>query len=29
MAIYKRGYERYQGPLTSHWTRVLVLPRFA
>lgn len=29
MAIYKRGYERYQGPLTSHWTRLLVLPRFA
>lgn len=29
MAIYKRGYERYQGPLTSHWTRMLVLPRFA
>jgi ABC-2 type transport system permease protein len=29
MAVYKRGYERYQGPLTSHWTRMLVLPRFA
>lgn len=29
MAIYKRGYERYQGPLTGHWTRMLVLPRFA
>ena len=29
MAIYKRGYERYQGPLTGHWTRLLVLPRFA
>jgi ABC-2 type transport system permease protein len=29
MAIYKRGYERYQGPLTSHWTRMLALPRFA
>jgi len=29
MAIYKRGYERYQGPLTNHWTRLLVLPRFA
>ena len=29
MAIYKRGYERYQGPLTGRWTRLLVLPRFA
>jgi ABC-2 type transport system permease protein len=29
MAIYKRGYERYQGPLTGRWTRMLVLPRFA
>jgi len=29
MAIYKRGYERYQGPLTGHWARLLVLPRFA
>ncbi len=29
MAVYKRGYQRYQGPLASHWTRMLVLPRFA
>lgn len=29
MAVYKRGYQRYQGPLTSHWARVLAMPRFA
>ena len=29
MAVYKRGYQRYQGELTSHRTRLLVLPRFA
>jgi ABC-2 type transport system permease protein len=29
MAVYKRGYRRYEGPLTSRWTRLLVLPRFA
>ena len=29
MAIYKRGYERYRGPLNGHWSRLLVLPRFA
>src|SRR5262245_32586591 len=29
MAIYKRGYQRYQGALTSQWSRWLVLPRFA
>jgi len=29
MAVYKRGYQRYQGPLTTHWQRMLVLPRFA
>lgn len=29
MAIYKRGYQRYQGPLTGHGARLLVLPRFA
>jgi len=29
MAVYKRGYQRYQGPLTTHWQRLLVLPRFA
>jgi len=29
MAIYKRGYERYQGALTGQWSRWFVLPRFA
>jgi ABC-2 type transport system permease protein len=29
MAVYKRGYRRYQGPLTGHWTRFMVLPRYA
>jgi ABC-2 type transport system permease protein len=29
MAVYKRGYQRYQGTLTTHWTRVLAFPRFA
>lgn len=29
MAVYKRGYQRYDGPLTTHWQRMLVLPRFA
>ena len=29
MAVYRRGYQRYQGPLTSHWERMLVMPRFA
>jgi len=29
MAIYKRGYQRYRGPLTSGWTRFTVLPRYA
>jgi len=29
MAVYKRGYQRYQGPLTSPASRLLVLPRFA
>jgi ABC-2 type transport system permease protein len=29
MAVYKRGYQRYQGELASHWMRLLVLPRFA
>jgi len=29
MAVYKRGYQRYQGPLTSHAARVLAFPRFA
>jgi ABC-2 type transport system permease protein len=29
MAVYKRGYRRYQGSTESHWTRFMVLPRFA
>jgi len=29
MAIYKRGYQRYQGETTSRLTRFLALPRFA
>jgi ABC-2 type transport system permease protein len=29
MAVYKRGYERYQGPLTGRVSRLLVVPRFA
>lgn len=29
MAVYKRGYRRYRGPLTGRWTRFLVLPGYA
>jgi ABC-2 type transport system permease protein len=29
MAVYKRGYQRYTGPLTGRWTRFLVLPRYS
>ena len=29
MAVYKRGYRRYTGPLTGGWTRFMVLPRYA
>src|SRR5262245_60845595 len=29
MAVYKRGYNRYQGGLTGRWARLFVLPRFA
>ncbi len=29
MAVYKRGYQRYSGPLTGRWTRLLAFPRFA
>jgi ABC-2 type transport system permease protein len=28
MAVYKRGYHRYYGPLTGQWARLFVLPRF-
>lgn len=29
MAVHKRGYRRYAGPLTGAWARFLVLPRYA
>src|SRR4026208_1931653 len=29
MSVYKRGYRRYDGPLTGRWTRFMVLPRYA
>lgn len=29
MAVYKRGYQRYQGPRTTPWARFMVLPRSA
>jgi ABC-2 type transport system permease protein len=29
MAVYKRGYRRYDGPLTGRLTRFLVQPRYA
>jgi ABC-2 type transport system permease protein len=29
MAVYRRGYQRYQGPIASRWTRFAVLPRYA
>jgi ABC-2 type transport system permease protein len=29
MAVYKRGYQRYDGALTGRWTRFMVLPRYA
>jgi len=29
MAVYKRGYQRYEGPRTSHMARLLVMPREA
>jgi ABC-2 type transport system permease protein len=29
MAVYKRGYEPYAGPLTPEWTRFLVIARAA
>ncbi len=28
MAVYKRGYSRYTGDLTSRWQRLLAVPRF-
>jgi ABC-2 type transport system permease protein len=29
MAVYKRAYRPYEGPLTPEWSRFLVLPRYA
>lgn len=29
MAVYRRGYQRYQGPIKGRWARFMVLPRFA
>src|SRR5688500_2663443 len=29
MAVYRRGYRRYDGPLTGRWTRFMVLPRYS
>jgi ABC-2 type transport system permease protein len=29
MAVYKRGYTPYRGPLTGRWARFMVLPRHA
>lgn len=29
MAVYKRGYNRYQGPITGRWSRLLVLPKYS
>ena len=28
MAVYRRGYQRYQGPNTGRWARFMVMPRF-
>ncbi|MCP5119197.1 MAG: hypothetical protein GY953_51000 [bacterium] len=28
MAVYKKTYSRYDGPLTASWSRFLILPRF-
>jgi ABC-2 type transport system permease protein len=29
MAVYRRGYQRYEGELTGRWARFLVLPHFS
>ncbi len=29
MAVYKKTYRRYDGPLTPQWSRFLILPRYA
>jgi ABC-2 type transport system permease protein len=29
MSVYRRGYQRYRGPIGGRWHRFMVLPRFA
>ena len=29
MAVYRRGYQRYRGPINGRWARFMVLPHFA
>ncbi|MBY0503420.1 MAG: ABC transporter permease [Bryobacteraceae bacterium] len=29
MAVYRRGYQRYEGARTSNWDRIMVLPRYS
>lgn len=29
MAVYRRGYQRYDGPLTTHLARMMVMPRYS
>lgn len=29
MAVYRRGYQRYDGAITSHFARIMVMPRFS
>lgn len=29
MAVYRRGYQRYGGQMTSHFARLMVMPRFS
>ena len=29
MAVYKKTYRPYEGALTAHWARLLVIPRYA
>ena len=29
MAVYKRSYKSYTGPITAEWTRFWIIPRFA
>ena len=29
MAVYKRSYKSYTGPITAEWSRFWIIPRFA